>query len=123
MFVEANLEGLLRGDSGARAEFYNKGISGGWMMPQTAAQKENLPAPDELAYYQRPLNVSVLRPGEGAVPDNPTPSELAAIFQKTYLAVGKVITSDEARAIANKAGAGLAPIGPPEASALLGVAP
>jgi len=120
MFIEANLEGLLRGDSGARAEFYNKGIAGGWLMPQTAAQKENLPAPDELAYYQRPLNVSVIRPGEGAVPDNPTPSEIAGIIQKAYLGVGKVITSDEARALANKAGAGLTPIGPPEASALLG---
>lgn len=120
MFIEANLEGLLRGDSGARAEFYNKGITGGWMTPQTAAQKENLPAPDELAYYQRPLNVSVLRPGEGQVPDNPTPSEIAGIIQKAYLGVGKVITSDEARALANKAGAGLSPIGPPEASALVG---
>lgn len=120
MFIEANLEGLLRGDSVARSDFYNKGITGGWMMPQTAAQKENLPAPAELAYFQRPLNVAVVRPGEGDVPDNPTPSEVASIIQKAYLGVGKVITSDEARALANKAGAGLTPIGPPEASALVG---
>lgn len=119
-FVEANLEGLLRGDSGARAAYYNAGVMGGWLMPQTVAQKENLPAPDELAYYQRPLNVSVIRPGEGSVPDQPTPTEIANIIQKAYLGVGKVITSDEARALANKAGAGLTPIGPPEASALLG---
>lgn len=120
IFLEANMEGLLRGDSAARAGFYNAGINGGWMTPQTAAQKENLPAPDELNYYQRPLNVSVLRPGEGDVPDNPTPAEIAGIIQKSYLGVGKVITSDEARALANKAGAGLTPIGPPEASALVG---
>jgi HK97 family phage portal protein len=70
-FIEFNLEGLLRGDAGARAAFYNAGINGGWLTPQTAAQKENLPAPDELDYYQRPLNVSVIRPGEGTVPDKP----------------------------------------------------
>lgn len=118
-FTEANLEGLLRGDSASRAAFYAAGINGGWLMPQTVAQKENLPAPDELAYYQRPLNVSVIRPGEGSVPDAPTPREIAEIIQKAYLGVGKVITSDEARALANKAGAGLDPVGPPEASALV----
>jgi len=119
MFIEANLEGLLRGDSAARAGFYNAGINGGWMTPQTAAQKENLPAPDELGYYQRPLNVSVIRPGEGAVPDNPTPAEIAGLLQKGYLSVGKGISVEELRELANKAGAGLGPP-PPEASALVG---
>lgn len=120
MFIEANLEGLLRGDSASRAAYYNAGVMGGWLTPQTVAQKENLPAPEELAYYQRPLNVAVIRPGEGAIPDQPTPNEIAGILQKAYLAVGKVITTDEARALANKAGAGLSPVAPPEASALVG---
>ena len=64
-FIEATLEGLLRGDSAARASFYNSGITGGWMMPATAARKENLPAPVELEYFQRPLNTAVIRPGVG----------------------------------------------------------
>jgi hypothetical protein len=32
---------------------------------------------------------------------------IAEIMQKVYLAVGKVITADEARALLNRAGAGL----------------
>ena len=64
-YVEATLEGLLRGDSAARATFYNAGITGGWLMPSTAARKENLPSPPELDYYQRPLNMAVIRPGVG----------------------------------------------------------
>lgn len=108
-FTEANLEGLLRGDSAARGAFYNAGITGGWMTPQRAAQRENLPAPDELNYYLRALNMSVIRPGEGDIPDEPTARELAEVIQKVYLGVGKVVTADEARTIANKAGAGLGP--------------
>lgn len=63
-FIEATLEGMLRGDSAARASFYNAGITGGWMTPGTAAKKENLPSPVELDYYQRPLNMAVIRPGQ-----------------------------------------------------------
>jgi len=75
-FIEATLEGLLRGDSAARASFYNAGVMGGWMMPSTAARKENLPSPPELDYYQRPLNTAVIRPGQ---PDEtPTPEGAAA---------------------------------------------
>lgn len=59
-FIEATLEGMLRGDSAARAAFYTAGINAGWMMPGTAAKKENLPSPPELDYYLRPLNMAVL---------------------------------------------------------------
>lgn len=41
-----------------------------------------------------------------------TPEEIALMLQKIYLAVGVVITSDEARALANRAGAGLTGPGP-----------
>lgn len=63
-FIELQLEGLLRGDASSRAAFYNAGITGGWLTPQFAARKENAPAPDELDYYQRPLNTAVIRPGQ-----------------------------------------------------------
>ena len=68
-YVEATLEGMLRGDSVTRAGVYNQGITGGWMTPATAARKENLPSPPELEYYLRPLNMAVL--GEAA-PDQTT---------------------------------------------------
>lgn len=42
-FCEFNLEGLLRGDSKTRAEFYASGIQNGWMKPNEARKLENLP--------------------------------------------------------------------------------
>jgi HK97 family phage portal protein len=63
-YIEASLEGLLRGDSAARVAYINGGIQGGWMTPARGARLENLPAPPELEYYQRPLNVAVIREGQ-----------------------------------------------------------
>jgi HK97 family phage portal protein len=57
-FIEFNIEGLLRGDSAARAAYYTAGVNGGWITPQWVAQKENAPAPDALNYYLRPLNMA-----------------------------------------------------------------
>ena len=42
--VEHNVEGLLRGDSKTRAEFYSSGIKDGWMLKSEARKLENLPA-------------------------------------------------------------------------------
>jgi HK97 family phage portal protein len=42
-FAEHQLDGLLRGDSAARATFYNAGITGGWLVPNDVRPKENLP--------------------------------------------------------------------------------
>lgn len=75
-YLEANLEGLLRGDSAARAAFYTAGVTGGWMSPGTAARRENLPSPVELDYYTRPLNMAVIRPGQ---PDETPDEEGAAV--------------------------------------------
>lgn len=47
-FAEHSLEGLLRGDSKARAMFYHQGITDGWLRRSEVRDKENLePAPDE----------------------------------------------------------------------------
>ncbi len=73
-YIEASLEGLLRGDSAARVAYINGGIAGGWMTPARGARLENLPAPPELEYYQRPLNVDVIRPGQ-PVEDQATTEE------------------------------------------------
>lgn len=42
-FAEHAVEGLLRGDSTNRADFYTKGIDAGWMLPSEARRLENLP--------------------------------------------------------------------------------
>lgn len=43
-FIEHNVEGLLRGDSSNRAQFYQAGISAGWLLKSEARTLENLPA-------------------------------------------------------------------------------
>jgi len=73
--IEFQIEGLLRGDSAARATFYSSGITAGWMTPQKAAQLENLPAPDELDYYLRPLAMAVVRPGQPDLLPDATPTD------------------------------------------------
>ena len=42
-FAEHAVEGLLRGDATNRADFYDKGIKAGWLMPSEARRLENLP--------------------------------------------------------------------------------
>ena len=42
-FAEHSLDGLLRGDSTNRAEFYKLGIESGWLLPSEARRLENLP--------------------------------------------------------------------------------
>lgn len=42
-FAEHQVEGLLRGDSTNRADFYDKGIASGWLLRSEARRFENLP--------------------------------------------------------------------------------
>ncbi|WP_321339723.1 phage portal protein [uncultured Cohaesibacter sp.] len=42
-YVEFNLEGLLRGDSKGRADFYQSGLNNGWLTINEVRQRENLP--------------------------------------------------------------------------------
>jgi HK97 family phage portal protein len=46
-YVEFNVESLLRGDSAARAEFYNKALFSGWMNRDEVRERENLPPIDD----------------------------------------------------------------------------
>lgn len=43
-YVEHNVEGLLRGDSKTRAQFYQRGIEDGWMLRSEVRELENLKA-------------------------------------------------------------------------------
>ena len=42
MYVEFNIEGLLRGDSASRSSFYQSGLSNGWLTINEVRQRENL---------------------------------------------------------------------------------
>lgn len=115
--IEFQLEGLLRGDSRARAEFYKTLINAGVMAPQAAARLEDLPAPDELNYYLRPLNMAVIKPGQPDPDDDDVRKlSVAEAVQKVYPGVGKVISATEARQIINDAGGNLTGPGPKEAN-------
>ena len=74
-FIEMDPAGLLRGDAASEAASLAAAINGGWMTPQRAAQIKNLPAPDALNFYQRPLNTAVIDPLNGEVS---TPLEVPA---------------------------------------------
>jgi hypothetical protein len=57
----------------AEADSNKAEILGGWATPQMIARRRNYPAPDELNYYLRPLNMDVIREGE-PVPERGAPS-------------------------------------------------
>lgn len=115
-YVEASLEGMLRGDSVQRAAFYTAGINAGWLTPGMAARLENKPSPPELDYYLRPLNMAVLgehdsTPGDSASDPGghgDDPMLVAEAVQKVYLGVtAGLITADEGRQIVNAVGGNL----------------
>lgn len=118
-FVEFELDGLLRGDAVARAAANTAEIQGGWATPQMVARRQNYPAPPELDYYLRPLNMDVIRPGQPepvASTDEAAQARklsVAEAVQKVYLGVGTVLTPEEARQIVNEAGGNLPIPGPP----------
>lgn len=70
-FIEMDPAGLLRGDAKSEADAMTAAISGGWMTRQRAAQIKNLPAPDVLDFYERPLNTAVIDPVNGEIPTDP----------------------------------------------------
>lgn len=67
-YAEYALEGLLRGDSKARAEFYRALISTGVMTPAMAQGLENIEPDPDLDFYMVPSNMTMIRPGGELVP-------------------------------------------------------
>ena len=57
VFVEFMLDGLLRGDTTARADFYAKSINNGWMTRNEVREKENLNPIEGLDEPLQPLNM------------------------------------------------------------------
>jgi HK97 family phage portal protein len=63
--AEFKVEGLLRGDSQARAAFYASGIQHGWMVPNEARALEDLPAADWGDQPYLPFNQPATAPPPG----------------------------------------------------------
>jgi len=53
-YAEHNVEGLLRGDSLKRSQFYERGISDGWMLRSEVRRLENLPTIDGIDDEEAP---------------------------------------------------------------------
>lgn len=104
VYAEYAVEGLLRGDSAARAAFYAQAVQWGWMTRNEVRVRENLEPIEGLDSVLTPLNMDTGAEDELSI------RELTEMVQKIYLGVGKVLSADEARDILNRAGAGL--VGP-----------
>jgi HK97 family phage portal protein len=59
-FWEFNVEGLLRGDSASRAEFYSKLLNAGAIAPDLISDKENLPRDPSGAGKRRFINSTLV---------------------------------------------------------------
>lgn len=122
-YVRFSVEGLLRGDTTQRSEFYTKLWQLGAFSTNDIRRLEDMAPVDGGDARYRPLNFGELgQPGEGSgdspatveAPSQPTEMTDAEIarnvtemVQKVYLGVGKVLTEDEARQLLNRAGAEL----------------
>ena len=58
LFVEFNVDGLLRGDAETRSEFYRTGFQNGFFSPNDIRAMENLNPVDGGDEYYRPLNMT-----------------------------------------------------------------
>jgi len=98
-YFKFNVNARLRGDLETRYASYAVGIGAGFLEANEARDWEDLP----------PIDVAV---------SSEATESLTRQLQQIYLAVGTVITADEAREILNRNGAGLtgtfAPSAPPE---------
>lgn len=109
VFASYAVEGLLRGDSSERAQFYSQMFKLGVYSTNDIRRLENLAPVEGGDARYRELNL-----GELGVPDPgtdaPTEDDAATVaetVQKVYLGVGPVLTTDEAREIVNAAGGNL----------------
>jgi HK97 family phage portal protein len=76
-FAEFSVDGLLRGDSKSRAEFYSKAIASGWMMRNEARVKENMNKKDGLSEPLTPVNMTTGIGGAADVDDTDSPDDSA----------------------------------------------
>lgn len=111
-FVKLNTAALLRMDPQAVAQTLGQQVRDRIMTPTEAREKLDLPplTEEQLGEFKELFPASFTNDSSGqpgAVTDAVTARAVAELIQKIYLGVGKVLTADEAREIANRAGAGL----------------
>lgn len=126
-YAEHAIEGMLRGDSAARASFYRTMREIGAMSINDIRVRENeQPLDTDIGdALMLPSNMTLIRSDgtiipltqDGAVDDAERAAMLAEIVQKIYLGVGVVLTAEEAREIVNQAGGDLTGALPPPAPA------
>ena len=112
VYAKFGVEGLLRADSAARSEFYTKMWNLGAFSTNDIRELEDRSPVDGGDIRYRPLNMGLLGAVDGSGgAESVSPEQqarlVAELIQKIYLGVGTVLTADEARTIANQAGAGL----------------
>lgn len=105
-FVKLNRRALLAMDAKTQAELYAIQITSRTRTPDQVRAIDDLePLSDaDYAQFQRLWPAA----GTSEVTDAQQARAAAELIQKIYLGVGVVLSADEARAIANRAGAGLA---------------
>ena len=110
-FIEADMEGLKRGDLASEMQAWSTGVNAGLVMPSEPRAKLGLPYVEGTDVLYRPLNMAVYDPATGRVADDTADADavraIVEAVQKVYLGVGTVLTTDEARAIVDRLGAGL----------------
>ncbi len=103
-FLKCNMNGLLRGDAKARAEFYRQMLDGKVMLREEARALEDLPWLGELGWLETPNNNGV---------SEPEPTEAPAEEEPRSITISDVFLRDEAAAslterVADTAAAGAA---------------
>jgi HK97 family phage portal protein len=133
VYAEFLMDGVLRGSFETRTAAYQAAIQSGWMTPAEVRALENLPFIDGSDTLMangalQPMQVSLSPPAPLALPpgqpapsaaaDQMTPSEIARMLQQVYLAVGSVVSAEEARQLINDAGGNLTGPAPAPAKAV-----
>lgn len=101
-YAKFNTDALLRMDPASRTQTILAQVAGRVLTPTEARELDNRPpfTPDQVDEFATLFGTK-------------RDQTIAETIQKVYLGVGKVLTSDEAREIANAAGANLPVPGPP----------
>lgn len=102
-FMKLNLDAKLRGSAGDRYAIYEIGER---TRIDTINEIRALDDKPPVPWGDVPYDPT------GGTSDEASPKEIAEMVQKVYLGVGKVLTTEEARDILNRAGAGLVGAGP-----------
>ncbi len=103
-YARFSVEGLLRGDSKSRAEFYTAGIRMGWLSRARVQELEDTEPDPQLETYLYPKELAEV--GGGQLDRS---AALAAIVQKLYRGKDVVVSAEEARAFLADAGFPLDP--------------